>query len=90
MKIFEIIDKTDRMIYLPNKQWKHILARHLYMLDYIEEIKKTLKNPDNNVEARSNKAYYYKHYKYLKLLDRFILYYQNLIKKSFYSYLSIF
>lgn len=73
MVIFEVIDKTSRRIYQPNKQWNHILTRHPYMLDYIEEIKETLKNPDKIINAKSNKAYYYKNYKYLKLPNRFIL-----------------
>ena len=73
MRVFEVIDKTGREIYLPPKQWKHILMRHPYMLQYIEEIRETLKNPDRIEYSDSDKAYYYKGYKYLKLPNRFVL-----------------
>ena len=70
--IFEVADKTGRKIRLTKKQWKHILRRHSYIEKYTEEIKETLKNPDK-IKNYYNKGYYYKHYKYLKLPNRFIL-----------------
>ena len=45
--IFEVIDKTGRKIRLTQKQWKHVMRRHPYMEKYIEEIKETIKTPDN-------------------------------------------
>jgi len=70
--IFEIIDKTGRRIRLTKKQWSHMMRRHSYMIEYIEEIKETLQNPDK-IKNYYDKGYYYKHYKYLKAPNRFIL-----------------
>lgn len=40
---------------------------------YLEEIKDILKIPDKLVKQQYSKGYYYKHYKYLKKPNRFIL-----------------
>ncbi len=71
--IFEIVDKTGRKIRLTKKQWKHIMRRHSYMEKYLEEIKQTIKIPDRVIEKFYNKGYYYKGYKYLESLNKFIL-----------------
>jgi len=71
--IFEVIDKTSRKIRLTKRQWEHIMRRHPYMGKYVEEIKETIKMPDKLIIKLYNKGYYYKHYKYLKKPNRFIL-----------------
>lgn len=64
--IFEVVDKTGRKIRLTDKQWKHILKRHPDMINYLEEIKETLKNPirisDYNIDEEVR--YYYKFFKH--------------------------
>ena len=63
--IFEIVDKTERKIRLTKKQWKHILRRHHDMINYQEEIKETLRNPQNITDhPLDEKSRYY--YSYLK------------------------
>ena len=39
-KVFEIKDKTGRVIYLSYERWrKHILVEHPYLANKVEEIK---------------------------------------------------
>ena len=79
--IFEIIDKTSRIIYLTGGQWSHITSPtslHAYMTSYLEEIKETLQKPDKISSSiyDKNKAYYYKFYKsrmeYLKVIVNYL------------------
>lgn len=71
--VFEVTDKTGRKIRLTKRQMKHILRRHSYMEKYFGEIKETLKFPDKLIEKSYDKGYYYKHYKYLKAPNKFVL-----------------
>ena len=43
--VFELINKTGRLIYLSNERLKHIVKNHPDMSDQIEEIKVTLTMP---------------------------------------------
>ncbi|MDO8460391.1 MAG: hypothetical protein Q7S74_04740 [Nanoarchaeota archaeon] len=63
--ILEVIDKTGRSIYLPIKQWSHIIRRHPNISNYIEEIKETLKNPLKITSYSLDKDVKY-YYSYLK------------------------
>ncbi len=71
--IFEVTDKTGRKIRMTGKQWSHTLRRHSYITRHIEEIKETLKKPDKLIIHQYNKGYYYRHYKYLKKPNKFVL-----------------
>jgi len=63
--IFKIIDKSNREIRFTEKQWKHVLRRHYDMINYQDEIKETLKNPDKIINHPfDDEARYY--FKYLK------------------------
>lgn len=43
VRIFEIKDKDNKIIYLTDEQWKHIITRHSDV--NIEEMKETILNP---------------------------------------------
>lgn len=65
MIILEVQDKTGRLVYLPQKQWKHIREDHPDVQD-INEIEDTLKNPLVMKESKydpENVRYYYKYNK---------------------------
>ena len=66
--IFNIKDKSGRIINLTKERWSHITSPsslHSYMTDYIEEIKQALINPDIIVTEKfdDTKANYYKYIK---------------------------
>ena len=64
-RLFQIIDKTGRKIYLPSKTWSHITRKHPYIADYLEEIKETIQKPDKitDLSLDEDVRYYYKYYK---------------------------
>ncbi|MBS3138367.1 hypothetical protein J4207_01540 [Candidatus Woesearchaeota archaeon] len=45
MRIFEIVDKTGRKIYLTDERWRHINEEHPEMSPYIKEFENVLQNP---------------------------------------------
>ena len=67
IRIFETKDKTNRIIYLSEERWKHIVQQHNEMQDIfsIERIKDTLLNPNiiipDNYDI--NKKFYFTYYK---------------------------
>ena len=63
--IFEVIDGSGRKIRLTGRQWTHILKRHQDMINYQEEIKDALKNPQKITDHPydKNARYYFKHIK---------------------------
>ena len=65
--IFEIQDKTGRKICLTKRQWKHIRKKHPEV-DAIEELEKTIKNPNRITNDFFDEAvaHYYKYFKYKK------------------------
>ena len=73
--VFEVDDKTGRKIRLTEKQWKHILKRHPDMINYKEEIKNTLKNPQKIADHPydDEAKYYYKYLKQKTDLDKYLL-----------------
>jgi len=46
-KIFEIVDKSKRRVYLSKEKWQHILSKHSRMsgTQILEDIKDALINP---------------------------------------------
>ena len=68
-KIFEVEDKTGRIIYLPKKQWLHIASEHPEVGSkyerIIETIIETIIEPlfINNHNKDENVKYYHKRYK---------------------------
>ena len=65
MHIFETIDKTGRNIRLTKKQFSHIMKRHPMMINYLEEIQQTLKNPLKITSYNLDLDVWY-YYQYLK------------------------
>ena len=63
-KIFEVKDKSGRIIYLTGERWNHIL-KHPEMSNQIEQIKDTLLYPDKvaKIEHDPDIRFYYKYYK---------------------------
>ena len=52
--VFEIVDKSGRKIRLAKERWRHITSPsspHAYMTNYLEEIKKTITNPDKVINS---------------------------------------
>ena len=73
--IFEVIDKTKRRIRLTKKQWKHILRRHHDIINYQEEIKETLKNPQKITDHPydKNSKYYFAYLKHKQGPNKYLL-----------------
>ncbi len=77
--IFEIIDRTGRKIRLTKEHFKHIIY-HKGMENYIEEIKKTLKNPLKIISHEAGDLYDYYNYckdrkgeaKYLQIIVKYL------------------
>nr|MBI4156270.1 hypothetical protein [Candidatus Woesearchaeota archaeon] len=73
--LFEVKDKSNRIIYLTKERWKHIIIRHPEIINNIESLKEALINPtiiriynfDNNI------ANYYKYFKDRKKDKRYLL-----------------
>ena len=64
--IFEIIDKTGRVIHLSKERWnEHIRLEHPDIRDS-EEIEQTILNPDKIVEQDESVYNYYKFFKHKK------------------------
>ena len=66
--VFEVVDKSERNIRMPQKQWSHITRKHSFMVAYEEEIKETLMKPDKITDYSFDEdvRYYYKYYRYKK------------------------
>lgn len=81
MYLLETKDKTERIIYLTNERWSHILQEHPEVSFYFYDFETILKHPTKIVFAEyDNKVgYYYKFYKkntgsvrYLLLLVKYL------------------
>jgi len=91
MRIFEVKDKSGRVIYLSDERWKHILEhREMQNKLVLEKIKDALINPNKIMPDRydSSARVYYKHYKdrneYLAVLVNY-LNGEGFIITSFYT-----
>ena len=64
-KIFEVIDKKGRKIYLSSKTWSHITRKHPYIANYLEEMKETIQRPDKTTDWSLDEdvRYNYRYYK---------------------------
>ena len=77
-KVFEIIDKTGRKIYLSRERWKHITTEHSKVT--IEHIEKTIVNPQKIIPHKDpviNDYYSYfknrkERSKYLKTVVKYL------------------
>ena len=75
MWIFEVKDKSGRMIHLSNERWKHINQDHPEVAHHLEEIKDTLENPVKiaSYSIDENVKYYYRYFKERKSRARHLL-----------------
>ena len=80
INVFEVIDKTNRIIYLTNERYKHIAA-HPDMQNKINLIKDTLENPLKILDyaLEEDIKYYYRYYKderskakYLRVIVKYL------------------
>ena len=65
MRIFEIIDKSGKIIYLTNERWGHINEEHPEIFLYLNYFEDILKNPTKIkvYECDESISYYYKYFK---------------------------
>ena len=68
--IFELKDKTERIIYLSEERWNHIRQDHPKVRE--EEIHLTLQKPIKVINKRDNKYFYYQYFKYKKQPPKFL------------------
>jgi len=75
MKLFEIKDKTGKIIYLTGERWKHISSEHPIVVNDIENIKEVLINPLVVKESiyDVNVNFYYRYYKEKKLRSKYLM-----------------
>ena len=76
MNIFEVVDKTGRIIRMTDTNWIHIIRRHPQISTHQEEIKETLIKPDmilNPQREDEGLRYYYKHYKHRNSPNKYLL-----------------
>ena len=80
VRIFELKDKTGRIIYLTNERYSHI-KKHPEMQNNIPIIEETIKNPQKITDYSLDLdiKYYYKHYKdrkskakYLRVIVKYL------------------
>ena len=63
MRLFEVNDKTGRMIYLTQERWKHILREHPSLGNCLEFIKQTLIKP-LTIKQSTSDSYVYLYYQH--------------------------
>lgn len=65
MKIFEVIDKNKKIVYLTKERWSHINQEHPEVVPYFEEFPRILQNPTKITEAPydENIKYFYQYFK---------------------------
>ncbi len=88
--IFEIVDKTGRIIILTQEQWSHIVQHHPDMSDKQEEMKLCLQLPTAIIPHKYDdaKANYYRYQKETQDYIIVIVKYLNgkgYIKSAFYT-----
>ena len=73
MKVFSILDKNGKMVYLTSERLKHI-QKHPHMHDPIENIKEVLKNPQTiRYENQKGIVYFYKEFKQMDPLEKYLM-----------------
>lgn len=71
MKIFEVKDKSGRVIYLSDERWKHIQERHSDVKS-IEDIKETVAKPFLTKQDKIDEDLQYS-YRYYKEKKRYLM-----------------
>ena len=71
VKVFEIKDKSGRIIYLSHEQWLHI-HKHPEMPSQLEKIKDTLEKPLKIIDVDNLVKYYYRYYKEVKSKAKYL------------------
>ncbi len=73
--VFEIEDKSKRIIYLTEERWSHIKTDHPEMSTNLEEIKMLLVNPEfvRKSEYDENVRFYYRYYKNIESEAKYLL-----------------
>lgn len=71
MNIFEVKDKTGRVIRLTQTQWIHI-CEHAEMVNEVENIITTIENPDKMIESPRDVSLHY-YFRYWKLQRSYLL-----------------
>ncbi len=63
--IFEVEDKSGRVIHLSKERWLHINTEHPEVVSFSEELKETLRQPTKIIEYPYDKSirYYYKYFR---------------------------
>ena len=72
MLLFEVVDKSRRNIHLSMERWKHIAAEHPEVAD-LEEIKKTIIEPDKITPSFYDPEYVSYYYRFIKRLKRYLM-----------------
>ncbi len=72
--VFEIVDKSGRVIHLTKERLKHI-QKHPFMQEPNDNLKLTLKNPSTvrYDEKDENVVYFYKEFKEMDSSERYLL-----------------
>ena len=70
--IFEIKDKSGRIIHLSEERLKHILSEHPALFNYTDELLKTLKEPIKILPSKSDENVK-KYYKWLKNKRKYLI-----------------
>ncbi len=75
MRIFEIEDRSGRIVYLSKERWIHMASEHPAVANKIEDVKDVVLNPliIKESEYDPNVRYYYKYYKNIKLSAKYLL-----------------
>ncbi len=73
--IFEIKDKSGRLIRLTKDRWAHIKSDHPEMVAELENIKSAVTSPEfiKNSEYDENVRFYYRYYKDRKSHAKYLL-----------------
>lgn len=71
VRIFSIIDKNRKNVYLTLERLKHI-QKHPHMHDPIENIKSTLEN-STTIRYENNITYFYKEFKHMDPSERYLM-----------------
>ncbi len=73
--MFIIEDYKSRKLYLSKERWKHISQHHPEIVNYMDEIKYTLRKPDKivTVDFDENIQYYHRFIKHKAGSDKVLL-----------------
>jgi dsDNA-specific endonuclease/ATPase MutS2 len=74
-KVFTVMDKQGKSIYLSKERWKHILKEHPELSHCLSEVQQTLRRPLKVTESEYDKAikYYYTYQKKRQQQAKYLL-----------------